>query len=80
MPVTIREKQKINKTNIDSAFLKSKTIWKELILEQIMPQRPKSESDNQAGLWVGSRNIPPVRPFSLGKGCIAANYKWQMLL
>lgn len=38
MQVTIREKQKTNKTNIDSAFLKSETIRKELVLEQIIPQ------------------------------------------
>lgn len=38
MQVTIREKPKTNASNIESAFLKSETIWKELILENIIPQ------------------------------------------
>ena len=39
MHVSIREKQKAIKTNIDSAFLKSETIWKELVLESVVPQQ-----------------------------------------
>ncbi|MBC7398469.1 MAG: nucleotidyl transferase AbiEii/AbiGii toxin family protein [Mucilaginibacter sp.] len=38
MQVAIKEKQKTKLTNIDSAFLKSETIWKELVLESIIPQ------------------------------------------
>lgn len=38
MKVSIREKNKKEKTNIDSAFLKSETEWKELVLEDIVKQ------------------------------------------
>lgn len=38
MQVSITEKQKSIKTNVDSAFLKADTIWKELILKAIIPQ------------------------------------------
>jgi hypothetical protein len=36
MMVSVREKQKVNSNNIESAFLKSETIWKELVLEDII--------------------------------------------
>src|SRR5215218_6599397 len=36
MQVSIREKDKKVKTNVESAFLKSETIWKELILDGIL--------------------------------------------
>jgi predicted nucleotidyltransferase component of viral defense system len=39
MHVSIKEKQKAVKTNIDSAFLKSETIWRELVLEGVVPQQ-----------------------------------------
>ena len=39
MHVSIKEKQKAIKTNIDSAFLKSETIWRELVLEGVVPQQ-----------------------------------------
>ncbi len=39
MQVSIKEKQKAILTNIDSAFLKSETIWKELVLESVVPQQ-----------------------------------------
>jgi len=38
MTVSVREKHKTNDSNIESAFLKSETIWKELILEGVIPQ------------------------------------------
>ena len=38
MKVSIREKDKKIKTSVESAFLKSETIWKELILEDIVKQ------------------------------------------
>ncbi len=38
MKVEIRGKEKNNKTGIDSAFLKAGTSWKELLLNQIVPQ------------------------------------------
>jgi predicted nucleotidyltransferase component of viral defense system len=36
--VSISEKQKVKKSNINSAFLKSETLWRELKLETIIPQ------------------------------------------
>ncbi len=36
MQVSIREKQKKTSQAIESAFLKSETIWKELVLEQVV--------------------------------------------
>jgi predicted nucleotidyltransferase component of viral defense system len=38
MKVSIKEKQKTKESSIQSAFLKSETIWKELILENVIPQ------------------------------------------
>lgn len=38
MTVSIKEKDKKIKTNVESAFLKSETIWKELVLEDIVKQ------------------------------------------
>ena len=46
MQVSVREKQKTNLTNIESAFLKSETIWKELILEDIIPQSGLNQKAN----------------------------------
>ncbi len=37
MKVSIREKQKAIDNTIESAFLKSETIWKELLLENVIP-------------------------------------------
>src|ERR1017187_6204807 len=38
MEVSIAEKNKTTRSNIDSAFLKAGTTWKELILKDIIPQ------------------------------------------
>jgi len=38
MQVSVKEKQKTNQNNIESAFLKSETIWRELVLEHIIPR------------------------------------------
>ena len=38
MQVSIREKKKTLPTNVDSALLKSETVWKELVLEDVIPQ------------------------------------------
>jgi predicted nucleotidyltransferase component of viral defense system len=38
MNVSISEKQKVKQSNINSAFLKSETLWRELKLETIIPQ------------------------------------------
>ncbi len=39
MHVSVKEKQKTVKNSIDSAFLKSETIWRELVLEGVVPQQ-----------------------------------------
>jgi predicted nucleotidyltransferase component of viral defense system len=46
MDVSIKEKKKTAITNVDSAFLKSETIWKELILEGVIPQEGLGTSPN----------------------------------
>ncbi|QJD95962.1 nucleotidyl transferase AbiEii/AbiGii toxin family protein [Mucilaginibacter robiniae] len=38
MEVSVRTKEKTNRNNIDSAFLKSETLWRELVLEGVIPQ------------------------------------------
>jgi hypothetical protein len=38
MDVSVREKQKAIQNNIESAFLKSETLWRELVLEGVIPQ------------------------------------------
>jgi len=46
--VNIKEKQKAIQSNVDSAFLKSDTVWRELVLENILPE-------------MGVRHLPPVK-------------------
>ncbi len=46
MQVSIKEKEKTNKNNIESAFLKSESIWKELVLESVIPQNGLDEIAN----------------------------------
>lgn len=38
MNVEVREKNKTQRTNVDSAFLKANTEWKELVLRDVIPQ------------------------------------------
>jgi len=79
MQVAIREKQKTNKTNIDSAFLKSETIWKELVLEQIIPQSGlnqvanitiKIEVDREPPLGFETEERLLLKPFSFYIKCL----------
>jgi hypothetical protein len=46
MQVSVKEKIKTKATNIDSAFLKAETAWKELVLENIIPQEGLSRYPN----------------------------------
>ena len=74
MKVSIREKEKKEKTNIDSAFLKSETEWKELILEDVVKQagikstnrsiKIKIEVDRQPPLGFTTEMKLLTRPFS----------------
>lgn len=79
MKVSIREKEKKEKTNIDSAFLKSETEWKELILEDIVKQagikstnrsmKIKIEVDRQPPLGFTTEMKLLTRPFSFYVKC-----------
>ena len=79
MKVSIREKDKKEKTNIDSAFLKSETLWKELILEDIIKQagikstnrsmKIKLEVDRKPPLGFKTEEKLLTRPFSFYVKC-----------
>jgi predicted nucleotidyltransferase component of viral defense system len=78
MNVSITEKNKALKTNIESAFLKSETIWKELILEDIIPQsgldqraniKIKIEVDTEPPLGFETEEKLLLKPFSFYVKC-----------
>ena len=78
MKVSIREKKKTNQNNIDSAFLKSETVWKELILDGIIPQagvqaspgiKIKLEVDRKPPLGFETEEKLLLRPFSFYVKC-----------
>ncbi len=78
MEVSIREKQKTNQSNIESAFLKSETIWRELILEGIIPQnglgekaniKIKIEVDTEPPLGFETEEKLLLKPFSFYVKC-----------
>lgn len=76
--VSVKEKVKTNQTNIDSAFLKSDTVWKELVLERVIPQeglgmRPtikiKLEVDTEPPLGFETEEKLLLKPFSFYVKC-----------
>jgi len=78
MQVSIREKQKKVQTNIESAFLKSATIWKELVLDGILPQQGmgqvanikiKIEVDKHPPLGFDTEEKLLTQPFSFYVRC-----------
>lgn len=78
MQVSIKEKKKTPQTNIDSAFLKSETVWKELVLEDIIPQagiqtaphiKIKLEVDREPPLGFDTEEKLLLRPFSFYVKC-----------
>lgn len=79
MQVSIREKEKKEKTNIDSAFLKSETEWKELILEDIVKQAGIKSTNRTMKIKIEVDRRPPLgfstemklltRPFSFYVKC-----------
>lgn len=78
MHVSIKEKKKTADTNIDSAFLKSETLWKELLLEDIIPQaglgktpgiKIKLEVDTEPPLGFDTEEKLLLRPFSFYAKC-----------
>ena len=79
MQVTVKEKIKTHKTNIESAFLKSDTIWKELVLENIIPQaglglrtgiKIKLEVDTAPPLGFETEEKLLLKPFSFYVKCL----------
>jgi len=80
MEVSIKEKQKTNKNNIESAFLKSETIWRELVLEDVLPQNGLTQKAN-IKIKLEVDTIPPLgfeteeklllRPFSFYVRCFS---------
>lgn len=76
--VIITEKKKSAESNVDSAFLKSGTIWKELVLEEIIPQmgvsimpnvKIKIEVDRKPPLGFETEEKLLLRPFSFYVKC-----------
>lgn len=71
--VSIKEKKKNVQSNVESAFLKSDTIWKELILEKILPEmgiydlpniKIKIEADREPPMGFRTEEKLLIRPFS----------------
>jgi hypothetical protein len=78
MQVSIKEKTKTTESNIDSAFLKSETVWKELALEGVIPQaglqtppriKIKLEVDREPPLGFETEQKLLLRPFSFYVNC-----------
>jgi predicted nucleotidyltransferase component of viral defense system len=78
MQVSIREIDKRTKSAIESAFLKSETIWKELILEDVVKQigvqsnktiKIKIEVDRRPPLDFETEQKLLIRPFSFYVNC-----------
>jgi predicted nucleotidyltransferase component of viral defense system len=80
MTVTVAEKQKAIQSNVDSAFLKAETIWKELELEAIIPQanmgpakhiKIKLEVDTRPPEGFSTEEKLLIRPFSFYVKCFS---------
>ena len=78
MQVIIKEKKKALSSNIDSAFLKSETVWKEMILEGVIPQtgiqtppsiKIKLEVDREPPLGFDTEEKLLLKPFSFYVKC-----------
>lgn len=80
MNVSISEKQKVKQNNINSAFLKSETLWRELKLETIIPQigldtkaniKIKIEVDTAPPLNFKTEEKLLLQPFSFYVKCFS---------
>jgi hypothetical protein len=78
MQVSIKGKKKTQQTGIDSAFLKSETVWKELVLLDVVPQagihavpgvRVKLEVDRKPPAGFETEEKLLVKPFSFYVKC-----------
>ncbi len=76
--VSIKEKEKIQYSSIESAFLKTETIWKELVLEDVVKQtgiksnksvKIKIEVDRNPPLNFRTEEKLLIRPFSFYVCC-----------
>jgi len=76
--VRINEKEKAKRSSIESAFLKTETIWKELVLEDILKQtgvksnkpiKIKIEVDRNPPLGFQTEEKLMIRPFSFYVRC-----------
>lgn len=79
MHVSLKQKLKFNHSAIDSAFLKSDTIWSELVYEDTIPQiklkskpiiKIKLEVDTNPPLHFETENKLLIRPFSFYVNCL----------
>jgi predicted nucleotidyltransferase component of viral defense system len=78
MNVSIREQHKTAKTQVESAFLKSETLWQELVLEDLVKQYGISSNKN-IKIKIEIDRMPPtgfateekllIRPFSFYVKC-----------
>lgn len=80
MKINIKGKKKAAHSNVDSAFLKSETVWKELVLEGVVPQagisappglKIKLEVDRKPPLGFETEQKLQLRPFSFYVNCFA---------
>jgi len=76
--VSIQDKEKINNSKIDSAFIKADTVWKELVIQSIMKQEKlnsrkgikiKIEIDTKPPLGFSTEEKLLIRPFSFYTKC-----------
>lgn len=81
MHVRVKEKKKTKQTNVDSAFLKPETLWRELVLEGVIPQtglttppslKIKLEVDTKPPLGFETEEKLLIKPFSFYVKCFAA--------
>lgn len=80
MAVSIKTKEKTVHPNIESAFLKSETLWSELVLESVLPQfglkqsiglKIKIEVDTKPPLGFETEEKLLLKPFSFYVKCFA---------
>lgn len=78
MHISLKQKTKLNISNIDSTFLKSETLWSELIFESTIPQikfsskpsiKIKIEVDTDPPLNFETENLLLTKPFSFYVNC-----------
>lgn len=83
MEVSIKEKKKAKDTHVDSAFRKSETIWRELVLDSVIPQagldqtpslKIKIEVDTVPPMGFATEEKLLLKPFSFYVRCFTLPY------